>query len=150
MPDDEPRPVLRIFFSSTSEDLGEHRDAVTAAILRVGDLPVTMETFGADPGSPVEVCLERVRGCDALVVLVGERIGWVPTSAEGGEDGRSITWLEVLGGTIDPWTDELLFGTGELLRDGARDDLIAIGLIDAETENALGKTFDASWRRESA
>jgi CHASE2 domain-containing sensor protein len=244
MPDEEPRPVLRIFLSSTSEDLSEHRDAVTDAILRVGDLPVTMETFGADPGSPVEVCLERVRGCDALVVLLGERYGWVPGPAEGGEDGRSITWLEVaaaldaqipvfafvreppadglpaaeaealgrfrefidrsagltrdtfatpedlalkvatslsgwvrrrrrpvrawlvaalvfgatllllwlevLGGSVDRWTDELLFGTGELFRGGARDERIAIALIDAETESAIGRTFDASWRRESA
>ena len=47
MPDDEPRPVLRVFLSSTSEDLGEHRDAVTDAILRVGDLPVTIDEITA-------------------------------------------------------------------------------------------------------
>ncbi len=89
------RPLLRVFVSSTAEDLKDHRARVFEALLLLGDLPVAMEAFGADPGDPVEVCRERVRECDILIVLVGRRYGWVPRADEGGDDRRSITWIEV-------------------------------------------------------
>jgi tetratricopeptide (TPR) repeat protein len=88
-------PVLRIFLSSTAIDLKEHRQKVSDAILRLGDLPVGMETFGALPNEPVEVCQDKARSCNALVVMVAHRYGWVPGPTEGGDGQKSITWLEV-------------------------------------------------------
>lgn len=87
--------VFRIFLSSTAIDLKEHRQKVSDAILRLGDLPVAMETFGAMPTEPVEVCQDKARSCDALVVMVAHRYGWVPEKDEGGDSHKSITWLEV-------------------------------------------------------
>jgi Domain of unknown function (DUF4062) len=90
-----PVPTWRIFLSSTAVDLVAHRGAVADAILRLGNLPVRMETFGAQPNLPVAVCEQQVHESDALVVVVAHRYGFVPTADQGGRDGKSITWLEV-------------------------------------------------------
>lgn len=87
--------VYRIFMSSTAIDLKEHRKAVSDAILRLEDQPVTMETFGALPNEPVEGCLNKVHKSDAVVVIVAHRYGWIPGVDEGGDGKKSITWLEV-------------------------------------------------------
>ncbi len=78
------RSVYRIFLSSTAIDMVEHRKKVIDAILRLGDLPVAMETFGALPNEPVRVCKNKVRESNALVVMVAHRYGWVPSMDEGG------------------------------------------------------------------
>ncbi|MGB8657021.1 MAG: DUF4062 domain-containing protein [Candidatus Zixiibacteriota bacterium] len=88
-------PIYRIFLSSTAIDMQDHRNKVSDAILCLGDLPVQMETFGAMPSEPVTVCQKKVRECDALVVMVAHRYGWVPGKDEGGDDHKSITWLEI-------------------------------------------------------
>ncbi|MCP4608376.1 MAG: DUF4062 domain-containing protein [Planctomycetes bacterium] len=88
-------PIYRIFLSSTAIDMKDHRKKVSDAIMRLGDLPVTMETFGARPNEPVEVCKKKVRDCDALVVMVAHRYGWIPEEDEGGDGKKSITWIEV-------------------------------------------------------
>ena len=84
----------RIFLSSTSHDLHEHRRRVDAAIARLQQQSVRMETFGAEPRTPLETCLERVADADALVVIVAHRYGWVPEDQEHNSEGKSITWLE--------------------------------------------------------
>ncbi|MFC2140678.1 DUF4062 domain-containing protein [Acidobacteriota bacterium] len=88
-------PVYRIFLSSTAIDMKEHRKKVSDTVLRMGDLPVAMETFGALPNEPVEVCKNKVRQSNALVVMVAHRYGWVPGIDEGGDGFKSITWLEL-------------------------------------------------------
>lgn len=85
----------RIFISSTAEDLADHRQAVADALLRMENLPIAMESFGARPGSSVEVCKGGVRESDAVIVLVAHRYGWVPPESDGGDGRRSITWVEV-------------------------------------------------------
>lgn len=89
------RQVLDIFLSSTSEDLREHRRVVADVLSTMGQFVVRMEGFGARPSRPLEVCRDEVRSCDALIVLVGHRYGWVPEVSEGGDGDRSITWHEV-------------------------------------------------------
>lgn len=87
--------IYRIFLSSTAIDMQDHRTKVSDAILRLENMPVQMETFGARPNEPVEVCQKKVRECDALVVMVAHRYGWVPGKDEGGDGHKSITWIEV-------------------------------------------------------
>ena len=55
----EALSVYRIFISSTAIDLTDHRKKASDALVRLGDLPVGMETFGAMPSDPVEVCQEK-------------------------------------------------------------------------------------------
>lgn len=84
----------RVFLSSTSRDLEEHRTAVVGVLMRSEKFPEAMEWFGALPGEPVDVCLEKVRRADVFVLIVAHRYGWVPDQNDGGEGIRSITWLE--------------------------------------------------------
>ncbi|MEM7309388.1 MAG: DUF4062 domain-containing protein [Planctomycetota bacterium] len=87
--------MRRIFVSSTAEDLKEHRKAVLDALVRMENLPIAMESFGARPGGSVEECKQAVRESDAVVVLVAHRYGWVPPVSDRGDGRRSITWIEV-------------------------------------------------------
>lgn len=86
---------LRIFLSSTALDLTAHREKAREAILRLGNLPVAMETFSAQPGVPASECQRMAAEADAVVVLVAHRYGFVPPEELGGDGTRSITWLEV-------------------------------------------------------
>ena len=47
----EALPVYRIFISSTAIDLTDHRKKASDALVRLGGLPVGMETFGALPSA---------------------------------------------------------------------------------------------------
>ncbi len=86
---------FRIFLSSTSEDLKDYRGGVAEAIERFDQQAVRMEIFAAEPRAPLEVCRARVAECDAVVVMVAHRYGWVPSVEEGGDGKKSVTWLEV-------------------------------------------------------
>ncbi|HEU0080006.1 MAG TPA: DUF4062 domain-containing protein, partial [Longimicrobiaceae bacterium] len=88
-------PTLRIFLSSTDDDLKECRASAREAILQLDALPVARESFAALPGTPVAECCARAASASALVVLVAHRYGYVPKRVEGGDGERSITWLEV-------------------------------------------------------
>src|SRR5262245_49724354 len=86
---------LRIFLSSTSQDLPEHRRAVVAAIHGLGQLPVYMETFGAGPKDPLETCRQLAKSADAMVLIVGSRYGHVPNPGAAGGYGKSMVRHEV-------------------------------------------------------
>jgi hypothetical protein len=90
-----PREIFDIFLSSTSADLQACRAKVSEMIARLRQTSIRMETFGAKPTKPLATCQEEVQTCDALIVIVGHRYGWVPTKDAGGDGVRSITWWEV-------------------------------------------------------
>jgi hypothetical protein len=90
-----PREVFDIFLSSTSKDLQACRAKVTEMIDRMRQTTVRMETFGAKPAKPLAACRDEVQNCDALIVIVGHRYGWIPSKKDGGDGERSITWWEV-------------------------------------------------------
>ena len=84
-----------MFLSSTAADLKDHRERVVQAIERLGQTAARMEVFGARPEAPLPECRKLAAECDALVVIVAHRYGWVPNLEEGGDGKRSITWHEV-------------------------------------------------------
>jgi hypothetical protein len=91
-----PNPSsLRIFMSSTFEDLAEHRRVVHGALERMLFSTSRMEIFGARPNAPLAECRRLAAEADAVVVMVAHRYGWVPTPDEGGDGKRSVTWHEV-------------------------------------------------------
>ncbi len=80
---------MKIFISSTYEDLKEHRRAVRAAILRLGHQPIGMEDFGSQPKEPKVAALDKVAECDSLVGIYAHRYGMIPHG-----DSRSVTEQE--------------------------------------------------------
>jgi hypothetical protein len=70
---------MRIFVSSTSKDLAEHRAAAIQGLRRLGHDVVAMEDFTAVGSYPVDRVLELVRESDAFVILIAWNYGFVPT-----------------------------------------------------------------------
>lgn len=85
-PADSP---LRVFISSTFEDLEAHRRAVIDALTQMGADVRGMENFGAQPSPVKEVCLQQVRDSQVYVGLFGTRYGTIDR-----ETDKSFTELE--------------------------------------------------------
>ncbi len=80
---------MRIYVSSTSEDLREYRRAVVEQLGRLGHQVISMEGYTADAHGPVEKCLADVASAEVYVGLFAFRYGSVPS----GHD-RSVTEME--------------------------------------------------------
>ena len=74
----EPPP--RVFVSSIMENYAQYRDAAVLGIRQAGCEPVRAEDFTARSTSPRTACLDGVRSADALVLILGERYGFVGPS----------------------------------------------------------------------
>jgi Domain of unknown function (DUF4062)/SIR2-like domain len=86
---------VRVFVSSTSEDLAEYRAAARLVILDVGWDPSMQEHMGASPDDTVDACLKLLEKSDVVLLLVAFRRGWVPSAEQGGNGLDSITSLEL-------------------------------------------------------
>jgi formylglycine-generating enzyme required for sulfatase activity len=72
----EMAATRKVFLSSTGLDLRKHREAVAAAIRKLGDWEVvSQETFGASNWSTDGFCRKEVRKCDLFIGLIGHRFG---------------------------------------------------------------------------
>jgi tetratricopeptide (TPR) repeat protein len=80
-----------VFVSSTSRDLGAHREAVRRAIEVLRQHLIRMEDFGAQVGDGATVSTAEVASCDLFVLVVAWRYGFIPHN-----ETRSITELEYL------------------------------------------------------
>jgi hypothetical protein len=87
--------MLRVFVSSTSEDLKEYRGVARLVILDMGWHPEMMEHFEANPNPTVEACYEDLKRCQLMILIVAFRRGWVPSRVQGGDGQKSITALEL-------------------------------------------------------
>ena len=83
------RPRLRVYLSSTYQDLVEFRAKADETLRRLGYEVIGMEGYVASDARPLDKCLEDVRATDVYVGIVAWRYGFVPP----GHD-RSITELE--------------------------------------------------------
>ena len=115
-------PIIKpvVFISSTAKDLQEHREAAARAARQAGFEAQMMEDFEAQSlKPPYPACMEKVRDCDVLIVIVAHRYGWAP-QGQPDKQSKSITWLEceqirgagkeVLAFVVDPahkWPAEL-------------------------------------------
>ena len=70
----------RVFISSVMEGYAPFRDAAGKGIHQAGADPVRAEDFPAAGHSPRNECLDGVRSADALVLILGERYGFVGPS----------------------------------------------------------------------
>jgi WD40 repeat protein len=85
---------LRIYLSSTFEDLKQYRAAVFDALEKAGLRVARMEGYVALDERPVDLCLKDVAQSDIYVGLFAWRYGYVPPAEHGNPDGCSITELE--------------------------------------------------------
>ncbi|NEM04739.1 DUF4062 domain-containing protein [Geodermatophilus normandii] len=69
---------MKVFVSSTAEDLADFRVAAIRALRRLGHDVIAMEDFTAAAAFPLQRVLERVRSADAYVLLVAWRYGFIP------------------------------------------------------------------------
>jgi hypothetical protein len=85
--------TMKIYISSTFQDLAEHRRAVDRTLRSMGHDVIGMEQYVAEGNKPLDRCLADVRAADVYVVMVAWRYGFVP-AAQPPPGGRSITELE--------------------------------------------------------
>src|SRR5438876_9931744 len=72
---------MKVFLSSTYEDLREHRVKAAQAIERLGQHGVRMEVFGARPGDATGVCRAEIEASDAFLGIYAHRCGYVAAAA---------------------------------------------------------------------
>jgi hypothetical protein len=86
---------MKVYVSSTYQDLVDHRNAVDRTLRRMGRDVIGMEQYVAEGSKPVERCKADVRAADAYVIIVAWRFGYVPVSTACPPDRRSITEIEL-------------------------------------------------------
>ena len=73
---------MKVFVSSTYEDLKGHRAAARRAIQKLGHQPIMMEDFVSSSKPPKNECLDKVEESDVLVGIYAHRYGFVPKGDE--------------------------------------------------------------------
>jgi len=69
---------VKVFVSSTYDDLKSHRAVVEASLAKSGYEFNGMEHFTAEPRPPLDVCLEAVRRSDVFIGILGMKYGSCP------------------------------------------------------------------------
>src|SRR4029077_11228663 len=85
----EAAMAVKVFVSSTYVDLKDHRQRVITQLRKAGYHVDPMEDWTSDADEPRQFSLDRLDGCQACVLLVGFRRGFVPAG-----HARSITQME--------------------------------------------------------
>jgi len=80
---------MKIFISSTYEDLKTYRQSAIEVVNRYKYVPLAMELFMARPQEPEKLCGKEIRECDIFVGIYAHRYGFIPEGK-----GKSITQLE--------------------------------------------------------
>ena len=75
--------MMKVFLSSTAQDLVAYRKVADDTILRMSQEAVVMERFGSLPGAPVDECEHKARECDVTVCIVAHRYGFIPDKGRG-------------------------------------------------------------------
>src|SRR5262245_57839892 len=86
---------MKVYISSTYQDLVDHRAAVDRTLRRMGHDVIGMEQYVAEGTKPVARCKADVKASDVYVIIVAWRFGYVPGRAASRPDGRSITEIEL-------------------------------------------------------
>lgn len=73
---------MKVFVSSTYEDLADYRQDVQSALLRCDAVFKGMEFFGASSEKTLDHCLSEVQHADLVICLIGTRYGSRPPSSD--------------------------------------------------------------------
>ncbi len=96
------RETMRIYLSSTYEDLEEYRRTVYTALRKAGHEVFAMEEYVACDERPLDKCLNDVAKTDLYVGLFAFRYGYVPPAGHENKDSLSITELEYRSAANNP------------------------------------------------
>lgn len=138
---------MKVFLSSTAQDLVAYRRVADDTILRLSQESVAMERFGPLPGEPVTECERKARECDVLLCIVAHRYGYVPEKGRGSITRREVESARSAGKHVlvwlvaddHPWTEKKeqdLLTAPTVLADPARIAEVATGvqgLLDFKT-----------------
>jgi hypothetical protein len=94
MNDRVPDGRLRVFVSSTMEDLVNERLAVCLKLRELNFEPVNAENWLPNGENSWDRICGKIRSSDLVVLLLGERYGWIPQEGPKGGLGKSVTHLE--------------------------------------------------------
>jgi hypothetical protein len=94
---------MKVFLSSTAEDLVEHRRVADDTLLRLWQQSVVMHRFGPLPGQPVDECERIAKDCDVTVCVVAHRYGFVPEKGRGSITRREVEAAKAAGKDILAW-----------------------------------------------
>jgi hypothetical protein len=78
-PDKDMEDTMRIYISSTYEDLIEYRGAAAQVLRQLGHEVIAMEDYVAETSVPLNKVLKDVASCDAFISIVAWRYGYVPS-----------------------------------------------------------------------
>lgn len=81
---------MRVYVSSTFEDLVEHRAAVFQVLRQTGHDVVSMEDYPAADPVPLSKVLADIETCDVLVEIVAWRYGYLPAAEDVTAEGIAI------------------------------------------------------------
>jgi tetratricopeptide (TPR) repeat protein len=130
---------MKVFLSSTAQDLVAYRKVADDTILRMSQEAVVMERFGPLPGEPVAECERKARECDVVVCIVAHRYGFVPDKGLGSITRREVEAARAAGKEVlvwivadePPWTEKKeqdLLTDPTVLADPARVAEVAAGV----------------------
>jgi tetratricopeptide (TPR) repeat protein len=94
---------MKVFLSSTAQDLVSHRQVADDTILRLSQEAVVMERFGPLPGEPVKECERKARDSDVVVCIVAHRYGFVPEKGKGSITRREVEAAKAAGKDVLAW-----------------------------------------------
>jgi tetratricopeptide (TPR) repeat protein len=94
---------MKVFLSSTAQDLVAYRQVADDTILRLSQDTVTMERFGPLPGVPVEECERLASESDVVVCIVAHRYGFVPERGRGSITQREVKAAKAAGKDVLVW-----------------------------------------------
>ena len=75
---------MRIFITSTPEELEPHQQAACDVTTELGHQPVLRDPTRGRGLQPVTACARQVQDADAVLAIVGHRRGRVPPPSAGG------------------------------------------------------------------
>src|SRR5436190_8578856 len=94
---------MKVFLSSTAQDLVAYRQVADDTILRLSQQSIAMERFGPLGGAPVDVCERLARESDVLICIVAHRYGFVPEPGRGSITEREVRAAHAAGRTVLAW-----------------------------------------------
>ena len=107
---------MKVFLSSTYNDLIEHRKAAHDALEQLGLHVIWMEAFGARPVESTKACLDEVEESDLFVGIYAHRYGYTPDDSDISITEREFLHAQSKGKPIfgfiineeHPWSPKLI------------------------------------------